>query len=286
MSKNASVRDWLWYCGFLVFCEITHPVRRPLKIFRKIWSAVWGARIIPDVEAVSQGSVPKKIWIYWAQGWESAPLLTKICRESWIKQNPGWAVISLSEATLGEYLSFDGVFDGKDIPHAAYSDIVRVSLLSRYGGVWADATTFCSAPLDDWLPQSMQSGFFAFYKQKTTIASWFLAAEKGNGLLREWEEYIARYWKFAKKPNRYFWVHYLFEYLIRNDSLARGVWDKVPRVSSDEPYAAQRCLKRGGDVDCVKNILASSTPVHKLDWKTMAPDIFLHTLDKRFKVPV
>ena len=49
------------------------------------------------------------------------------------------------------------------IPPAAESDILRLYLLKKYGGVWVDATNLCRRPLDAWLPSAACEGFFAFF---------------------------------------------------------------------------------------------------------------------------
>lgn len=277
MSIISGTRDFFWYWGFRAFCEFRHPLSGPFKIVRRIMPKTDTAKSFAS--HAEPRVIPKKIWIYWAQGWDAPPPVVQLCRESWIQKNPDWRVIVINKDSISEYLTLGAPFAGKEVSHAAYSDIARIGLLSKYGGVWADATTFCSASLDSWLPAAMRSGFFAFYKPKTTIASWFLAVEKDNQLMRRWEEYVACYWKYAEKPNRYFWVHYLFEYLIRNDAAARAIWNDTPHVSSVGPYAAQRCLKGGGDVAMCASIIESGiAPVHKLDWKMSVPEDFLQGL--------
>ena len=58
----------------------------------------------------------------------------------------------------------------------AFADQIRIEILHLHGGVWADATTICAKPLDEWLPERMGTGFFAFERpaQDRMIASWFL----------------------------------------------------------------------------------------------------------------
>ncbi|MDO8336402.1 MAG: capsular polysaccharide synthesis protein [Candidatus Saccharibacteria bacterium] len=253
----------------------------------KIWRKVFGVEQSLVAKSsnmhTSTKEIPKKVWIYWAQGWENAPALIKLCRDSWIQNNPGWEIIQLTDANLAQYVHLDYSLKGKEVPHAAYSDIIRMHLLSHYGGVWVDATTFCSAPLDTWLPSAKQSGFFAFQKPKTTLASWFLAAEQGNALVRKWDDYVTCYWKYAHKPGRYFWLHYLFEYLIVRDPIARKMWQETPQVSSIGPYAARDCLKTAGSgtSQCLDLLFDPNVPVHKLDWKAQTPGGFFSNLRSR-----
>ena len=55
-------------------------------------------------------------------------------------------------------------------------DVLRITVMRDYGGVWADATMYCVLPLDSWLAQALGTGdFFAFaaptFKEPKTPAS-------------------------------------------------------------------------------------------------------------------
>lgn len=271
-------REFLWWLGFWIFYTLKHPKIAPLRALRALTrkKKTEQSQVLLHEAKSRDVAVTKKIWMYWAQGWEDAPILIKLCRDSWIRHNPGWEVVQLSLQNVNEYMQLPYSLEGKEVPYPAYSDIVRMRLLSVYGGVWADATTFCSAPLDTWLPSVMQSGFFAFEKPKTTIASWFLAAEKGNVLVERWDQYVTRYWKYVRKPGRYFWLHYLFEYVLTRDPVAREIWKQTPKMSSLGPYAARDCLKQEADQKvCVDLLFDRSVFVHKLDWKMGITDAFV-----------
>ena len=74
---------------------------------------------------------------------------------------------------------------GKAITYAAKSDFVRICILKKYGGLWVDATTYCTIPLDDWLEKYIQSGFFSFNLETRPkgqpdrlLSSYFLYGER------------------------------------------------------------------------------------------------------------
>ncbi|KQY79235.1 mannosyltransferase [Ensifer sp. Root142] len=124
------------------------------------------------------------------------------------------------------------------------ADLIRIALLRDYGGVWVDATTFCTKPLDEWLPPLMESGFFAFpdnYPGRTMGIS-FLAAEPQNYLVSKWLRLMVRYYSKRGKLLHYFWVMYLFEYIVRTDLKARAIWDATPKLSSKGPILLKRLL--------------------------------------------
>lgn len=132
---------------------------------------------------------PNHIWCFWDQGENQAPPLVRRCIASWRQHNPRWQLCVLDRESLAEYVSLPREIDitRKDLTVQKVSNLVRLYLLRTYGGVWADATLFCSEPLDSWLPQYFTTGFFAFRspKRDRLMANWFLAANANNPLLIE-----------------------------------------------------------------------------------------------------
>ncbi|MFT6926339.1 MAG: hypothetical protein ACJAZP_001949 [Psychromonas sp.] len=133
-------------------------------------------------------SIPKKLWLYWNSSLETAPEVVHFSIASWKKSNPDYDVILLNDNNLNEILGFDfnAVFKlaTVNLGFAMKADILRLYLLSLYGGVWADTTTFCLQPLSSWLNnETKQIGFFTFrHKENKTrpIEAWFIAANKGS----------------------------------------------------------------------------------------------------------
>jgi hypothetical protein len=109
-------------------------------------------------------SIERNIWLLWLQGFDSAPDLVRVCSESWARENPGWRVHLLSRDRLGEHLDEDFARDlfALGLPPQKTANLIRLYLISRHGGVWADADCYCARPLDDWLPEAAENGFFAF----------------------------------------------------------------------------------------------------------------------------
>jgi hypothetical protein len=145
-----------------------------------------------------KNNIPKKIWILWLQGWENAPEIVKECRKSWEKLNPDWEVVALDNITLSQYIDSEEYLNNPKIPPQALSDIIRILLLKKHGGVWADASVFCSKPLNEWVYDHTPRGFFAFskpgpYYDKLT-SSWFLVSEKNNIVISEWLMETKLFW--------------------------------------------------------------------------------------------
>lgn len=142
--------------------------------------------------------IPKQIWFLWFQGYEKAPLVVKKCFESWKSKNPDWKINFLCKDNLNEYIELNLQDDCKlaRLGKAHQSDLVRLKLLSKYGGVWIDSTCFCVNPLDNWLEENIDSGFFAFRNpgRDRVMSNWFLAAEKDSIITSNLYQELINYW--------------------------------------------------------------------------------------------
>lgn len=139
-----------------------------------------------------QADIPKTIWMYWNTSLSCAPDVVRLSVESWKTLNPDYEIRLLSDENLNQELGFDfnAVFElcFVKLTLAMKADILRLYLLSRFGGVWVDTTTFCLAPLSHWLPGCTQPhGFFTF-RHKTVpsrpLEAWFIAARQHSDITR------------------------------------------------------------------------------------------------------
>lgn len=210
----------------------------------------------------------------WLQGWDQAPKVAIAARTSWVGRNPGWKVQALDQSSLGDFLpagSVDRIF-AIPKPYEAISDQIRLELLHRYGGVWADSTTICTCPLDTWLSDHMPTGFFAFSKpgRDRMISTWFLAAEKGSLIIERWRAAAWAYWENRTQQDSYFWVHHLFETVYLRDLGFRTLWDATPVISAIHPYHFSPdapALMLPADASIAFQPFSPVTPVMKLTHK-------------------
>lgn len=184
---------------------------------------------------------PRIVWMYWNQGWDVAPEIVRACAASWQTQNPQWDVRLLTEEDIQRILSDDPalrIVANKQLPLDAYSNLVRLGLLLRFGGVWADATTYCLKPLDVWLENVMDSGFFGFARPgpDRMLSSWFLAVDRGCELLPIWQKYCVEYWSVRDERHTHFWFHgALFAQAYEESPVFRGIWDRTPQILAKGP---------------------------------------------------
>ncbi len=152
--------------------------------------------------------LPRKIWFLWLQGYDDMPPLVQKCHQSWRQCNPDWEFTFLDEHNIYDYIDVKKLLENREakIYRVSQSEIIRINLLKKYGGVWVDATCFCQQALDQWLFAYLDSGFFAFHRPgiDRMFSSWFLAAVKENELVNVYCQAVNQFWPANK--NIKLWV--------------------------------------------------------------------------------
>ena len=177
----------------------------------------------------------KIVWTYWGQGWDKAPVISRLCLQSWKKHNPNYLIMPLDDRSLNLFLP-KGLMPKTNlakIDRTAYSDIIRTGLRKHYGGIWVDSTVLCTKPLDYWLYEiSETNDFFAFRrknKKREMICSWFLYAKKNTEIINYWWDSVLTYWNHRQRKDEYYWVHNLFKKNCENNNL----WENTPKVHAN-----------------------------------------------------
>lgn len=225
-----------------------------------------------------KSSIPKIIWTYWGQGADQQPHVIQKCISSWKAHNKDWDVIVLDETNTDQYVRLE-------LPHSRMqeigltkqSDLLRLQLLEKHGGVWADATVFCTTPLDSWLSDYIETGFFAFRNPgpDRLLSTWFLASEKNLPVISNTKTRFIKFFSETHFDNEsihkklihpfvrlllnrssrttkfwmsdfvakrlkiypYFILHYLFERSIKSDMEFWRTWNSTKMISAYEPHA-------------------------------------------------
>lgn len=143
--------------------------------------------------------IPKQIWTYWNSD-ELTPVVTK-CINSWKKYNPEYKINIVTPKNLSEYLDFDvkGV-KFNDSP-ARESDIIRLNILAKYGGVWCDASILMTRPFD--FKTNSNHEFVGYYIEHYTtkpqwpcIEGWFFATVPNGDFINNWRDSFMDIGKF------------------------------------------------------------------------------------------
>jgi len=187
----------------------------------------------------------KTIWMYWEQGEENLKNeYNKKCIKQWRHLHPTWNVRVLNYDKALELIPDLKKTNHLKVQHR--SDYLRLSLLEKYGGVWADASVYPLMKLDDWLESELQHNNIFMYKWDPILqcgprctaitCNWFIAVSNPeNGVIKKWKHKFEE--KMPKKDEKYPYLlfHILLLELYNSDNEVKRHIDKL-RYTHDKPY--------------------------------------------------
>ena len=159
----------------------------------------------PFLESSKDSCLPCKLYLYWEQGWEGAPILVQKSAQKAkeILKATAWDVRLMHEESLDQLLlPSDLHFYDKVREHIKppmRSDLIRLMILHRHGGVWCDASNVLTDDLQ-WLSRIFDERavqIFAFTSphqdtvlvegcQVPLLESWFIACAPECHLIGQW----------------------------------------------------------------------------------------------------
>lgn len=220
----------------------------------------------------------RKIWIFWWQGIENAPIIVQRCFSSVKEHLSDWEIILITEDNYREYASFpDHILqklENGQITLTHFSDLLRLELLIHYGGLWLDATIFCTS---DHVPMSILNSDLFFYQvlkpgvdgRPIYMSSWCMFAKTYNKILLATRALLYEYWKKKTSLIDYFLIHQFFSIVCNrypSDS------NKVPPFCNSIPHILQHHLFDKYD-ETYWYDLKQMTCFHKLTYKLEQEDV-------------
>jgi len=148
--------------------------------------------------------IVRRVWLCWFQGLRhletEGPCVNRAAVAGWVKLNPTWQVVVITKENVDDYLPEFNLLvsrSRREHTHAARSDLLRLLLLKKYGGVWADASLVPSRPLDEWIYFVVnECGFFTFrylprrripvVGDRETVAWFLVVAYPDHALMNLW----------------------------------------------------------------------------------------------------
>lgn len=137
--------------------------------------------------------VPKIIWAYWHDLENMSPLIKAIIN-SWKKTQCDFIINVLDKNNLKDYLPELNISNYKDLHIANFSDIIRLNLLLKFGGVYLDCSVILQQNLLKYYQITVENhldllcfeGFGHMNKYLPITESWFLIAKPNNIFVRNW----------------------------------------------------------------------------------------------------
>ncbi len=216
---------------------------------------------------------PDKIWVLWLQGVDNAPTLVKRCIQSQQQFAGDKEVIVLTSENLNQYITLPEHIQHKHklgrISFTHLSDIIRVTILAAYGGLWLDSTCLLTDTLPEYIshPKTLFLFQSPFSKYKPTrMSSWLMSAVPHNPIIEDVRDMLYLYWKKENNLRHYYLVHLFFTLAVNEKEANSIMWNQMPFVNNSNPHMLQERLFMPYDAEWLK-LCKSFSAVHKLTYK-------------------
>lgn len=209
------------------------------------------------------------------------PEIVRVCYKSVLENANGHPVNLITKENYKDYVTFpDHILDKYNkglISMTHLSDILRVSLIYEYGGMWIDATILLTGPL----PERINSEVFSIKHKKkkphVTNYRWtafFWYGKKGNILFHYAQSFFYEYWKKETTMINYLLIDYVFAIAYDRIPAITSMVDSIP-FNNPHHNDIRYQFKANGTFDpSLYDAICSDTYLHKLSWK-MAPQKYV-----------
>lgn len=248
--------------------EAVHSARFYKKLRRRYNKDLEGQQAISDSDWKNT-PMPKIIWWCWLQGENQISELPLICLHSLKRNLPNYQIKIITLGNLKDYITLPQViinkYKAKWISGALFSDIIRLSLLANYGGVWIDSTVYCTGNKlvreiekeDMFMYQNLLSSNSNVIK----MSSWLIATKKDNPYIVEASKILIDYCKNSKYIEDYFVCHLILTMLADKYS---QIWNEMDIYNNTDPHMLQLMLNREFSPKVYERILSNAS-FHKLN---------------------
>lgn len=263
-----------------------YPVitKRVNKVLLDKYAAVEGNALIESLKPLHVVSDRPHLWWCWIQGEEKAPALAKVCLESLRRSFPEYEVVVISQENMHEWVQFPPhileKYQQGIIPHVAMTDLLRLELLIRYGGIWIDSTVLCTLPESEdaidlrglhapSVKEMLEAELFLFQYATPgnawngSVSNWFIASHPGNPLLADVLSKLYAYWKDHDCLLQYYMMHLFIADAAR----------QYPEMIQSMPY--------GWSVPCIVLGKHLGDTFNPEQWNRFSNKVYWHKLSYR-----
>ena len=215
------------------------------------------------------------IWVCWMQGYDNAPIIVKKCIDS-IRISTNHPVHIITKDNIDTFIQLPDYimekYNKQIITNAQFSDILRMCLLSQYGGIWIDATIFVPRKLPEKIFQ------YQFYTckrkpQKSGYVSNYMWTSFLNGCQKNCivqkvvNDLFLAYWEKYDYLIDYLLVDYFIMLVYRNLPKAKDLIDNVPYNNLLVEELQNRMSMSFNKEDYDNLLYNSGTFLFKLSWR-------------------
>ena len=286
IPKN--IKEFNWEIAVSIFIDGLIPPEKSEKYIEKIFSYVneYEKPIVEQYFSNSYNSnnsmvhsfdkVP--VWCCWWQGEENMPELVSMCNNRLKHVLPDYSELHMiTENNYSDYIDLPlhvfEKFHAGNITITTLSDIIRFSLLSKYGGCWIDATVFVSASVfpDEFLSRDFFAQCMGDTEKwiheacKGRWCGFLISGSKDNIFFQFVRDAFFFWWENHNDIIDYVLIDYLMLVAYNNLPDVKKMVDNLPPNNIDifEMYKVLH-LEYNEDL---WNHLTANTVMHKLTYK-------------------
>ncbi len=215
------------------------------------------------------------VWVCWMQGYDNAPIIVKKCIDS-IKNSTNHLVNIITKDNIDSFIHLPDYimekYNKQIITNAQFSDILRMCLLSQYGGIWIDATIFVPGKLPEKIFQyqfytckrkPQKSGYVSNYMW----TSFLNGCQKNCIVQKAVNDLFLAYWEKYDYLIDYLLVDYFMMLVYRNLPKAKDLIDSVPFNNLLVEELQNRMSMSFNKEDYDNLLYNSDTYLFKLSWR-------------------
>ena len=222
-------------------------------------------------ELIEKKEIRRTIWICWLQGIDNAPDLVKKCVQNNMTKITGYEKIIITATNFIEYVSINPIILEKwkngIISNTAFSNILRLEILIKYGGIWMDSTVLFTGDSFPSYVTDYPIFMFSSWKWITgdirPISTWFISAQDGHPFLKAVLDCLYKYWRDKDELVTYFVFHMFFAMVIERYPI---MYSQFTRISNVPPHYMQFELQDKYSEKRFKELTDMSS-IHKLSYK-------------------
>lgn len=217
------------------------------------------------------------VWLCWWQGEEAMPEIVKACIASVRAHVKDRRVILITEENYGSYVSIPDwaveKFRRGILSPTHFSDILRLHLLAEYGGIWLDASMFCTATPEEWsLPlwSIKRPGYLHCSVAAGSFATYGMGCRgEMRWIFVIFRDRLLTYWKKKDFLVDYLLLDYLMVLARNHCSAMETAFRAVP---PNQPNCDELCKVLGEPFDEKRWMqMKQDTCLFKLTWKQRFP---------------
>lgn len=215
------------------------------------------------------------IWVFWWQGInDELPFVVKKCVESIEKHKGNHPLIYVTEQNYRTYCCIPKYiiekFENGNITITHFSDILRLDLLAKHGGIWIDATIYLTSDLPNDLYNNNfytvhHQQFAKFHICQGKWSGFFFASIPCNPLVEYCRDFLFNYWENEQYQICYLLIDVAISSAYNHFKWAKSMIDAVP-VNNVSVFQLQELRNQEFDEELF-NRLCEHTNIHKLSYK-------------------